>query len=211
MTGKEWVEAFIKSLSELENLARANDKNIYSSDPRWTEFMVKGIMKESMSKKLDCRVACRDNSDNKNSYEYLNIDAMFFDEFAYDYRTSGYRETETEYDPRVLPAAVIEHENKGYGAESKVKDKIAHCLWKLLCIRSDLRVLICYHEDIDGLRKFLENTVNAGKLAKRLTGELFVIIGDCSRDGDSWERREDIENYFKIFELRNDQLEEFTE
>jgi hypothetical protein len=203
MTGKQWIEAFIGSLSEPTNLDRANDKGCYNSDLLWTEFMVKRVMKDTMAKELDCRVTCRDQNDKKNSGEYLNIDAMFFNERDY---TLEYEKSGTDYDPRVLPAAVIEHENEGSG-----EDKIAHCLWKLLCIRSKLRVLICYHKDIDGIREFLENTIRNGKLAEGLTGELLVVIGDSSRNDDPWEKRDDIENYFKVFEWKNNRIEKFSD
>lgn len=206
MTGKRWIEAFIESLSEPTNLARANDPNIKDSDPLWTEFMVKEVMKETMVKKLCCSVTCRDQNDKKNSGEYLNIDAMFFNES--DYHTPAYLKMEDKalYDPRVFPAAIVEHENEG----SK-KGKIAHCLWKLLCVRSQVRVLICYHKNIEEIRKFLENTIRNGKLAEGLTGELLVVIGDSSRNDDPWEKRDDIENYFKVFKWKSNRIERFTE
>lgn len=204
MTGRQWVESFIESLFELRN--RANNKKYYNSDSRWTEFIVKEVMKEAMGKKIGCRVACRDQNDRENSGEYLNIDAMFFDNSAYESRAYLDVKEKTNYDPRVLPLVVVEHENAGSD-----NDKIAHCLWKLLCLRSQLRVLICYQEDIDKMRKFLENTIRVGKLAEGLIGELLVIIGDSSKDDVPWEKRDDIKNYFKVFEWKNNYLEKFTE
>ncbi len=204
MTGKQWVEFFIESLFELKD--RANDEKYKNSNLLWTEFMVKEVMKEVMGNKIDCRVTCRDQNDKKNSGEYLNIDAMFFNES--DYKNPEYLKVEgiTDYDPRVLPAVIVEHENEGSG-----KDKIAHCLWKLLCIRSSLRVLICYNKDIEEIKEFLENTIRDGKLTDGLMDELLVIIGDSSKDGVLWEKRDDIKNYFKVFQWKNSRLEKFTE
>lgn len=204
MTGKRWAESFIESLFELRD--RANDEKYKNSNSLWTEFMVKEVMKEAMRKKIGCRVTCRDQNDRKNSGEYLNIDAMFFNEF--DYQTPEYLKVEdkTAYDPRVLPTAVVEHENEGSG-----EDKIAHCLWKLLCIRSQLRVLICYHKDIEEIREFLENTIRDGKLAEGLTDELLVIIGDSSKNGILWKERDNIKKYFSIFEWKNNRLEKLSE
>ncbi len=204
MTGKQWIKSFIESL--FEQRTEANDKKYDNNSTLWTEFMVKTVMKEIMSKKIDCRVTCRDKDDRENSGEYLNIDAMFFNES--DYHAPGYLKMEdnTLYDPRFLPVAVVEHENEG----SK-KSKIAHCLWKLLCIRSSLRVLVCYHKDIEGIRELLENTIRDGKLTEGLTDGLVVIIGDSSKDDVPWEKRDDIRNYFKIFEWENNHLKKFTE
>lgn len=202
MDGSRWVKLFIDSL--FERRAKANDKKCYDSNSLWTEFMVKEVMKKTMAKKLNCKVTCRDQGDKKISGEYLNIDAMFFNKS--DYENSDYKKSKTVYDPRVLPVAVVEHENEGSG-----KDKIAHCLWKLLCICSQLRVLICYHKNIELLRAFLENTIRAGKLAKGLAGDLFVIIGDSSEDDVPWEKKGAIKNYFNIFKWKNNRLEKFTD
>lgn len=207
MTGKQWVESFVESLFELRDLANdekyEKDKN---GDTLWTEFMIGKVIKDALGKKLTCHVACRDQNDRENSGEYLNIDAMFFNNL--DYQKQVYLKVKniTDYDPRVLPAAVVEHENEGSG-----KDKIAHCLWKLLCIRSHLRILICYHKDIEEIREFLENTIRGGKLTEGLMGELFVIIGDSSKNDVPWKERDDIKNYFNIFEWKNNHLEKFIE
>jgi hypothetical protein len=202
VTGKQWVEAFIESLFELKE--RANSEKYNNSDTLWTEFMVKEVMKEVMAKKVDCQVTCRDQDDNKNSGEYLNIDAMFFNKSDY---TPEYQKSKTEYDPRVIPAVIVEHENEGSG-----EDKIAHCLWKLLCVRSGLRVLICYHKNIEEIKEFLEKTIRNSKLVNGLTDdELFVIIGNSLKNKILWEKPNDIKEYFSIFEWKNNRLERFVE
>ena len=180
MRGKQWIDSFMKSLNELE------DQSNTKSDGEWTKFMAK-VMK-AMEKKTNWRVISRDSEERRDSGEYLNIDAMFLDKSAYPSNWNI-----GDWDPYILPSAVVEHEND-YGFE-----KIAYCLWKIVCIRAEVRVLICYQnnkEKIDSLTKYLEKIVKKSKLMEKVQGELFVIIGNDEEKKSSWKK------YFKIFEWR---------
>ena len=98
-------------------------------------------------------------------HEYLSQDVMAF----------------VEGKPRwSFPAAVMELENR------QDEDHIAYALWKVLCVRAELRVVYCYRRsgsEVAALVQFLQNDVIAamgiqGRMA--LTGQTLVVVG--SRD-----------------------------
>ncbi len=126
--------------------------------------------------------------------EYLNIDAFYFDNSEYDLPVG----IGDEEDPFVLPTAVVELEN------SLETNKIKYCAWKLLCVRSQIRVLVCYQKGVDNvtsLVKHLENVIWQKGLMKHDAGDLLVIIGNDKKSDSGWE------DYYSIFEWRNDKLE----
>ena len=83
-------------------------------------------------------------------------------------------------------------------------NKITYCAWKILCVRAPIRVLICYQKSMDkilSLSKHLEDVIWQRGLLKGDDGELLVIIGNDKKGDSNWE------DYFSIFEWRNDGLE----
>jgi len=157
----------------------------------WTEFM-RRVMKR-VGDKMNCRVAQLRPENKEESGEYLNIDAVFIDRAEYDPRKKY-----DKWDPFVLPRAVVELENS-YDIE-----KISYCLWKILCVRAPIRVLICYQKGADKvatLKQRLEDVIWQGSLVKGTDGDLLVIIGNDPGDKLPWEE------YFSVFEWRNDRLE----
>jgi len=102
--------------------------------------------------------------------EYLALDVMAFGDEEKRWR---------------FPKAVIELEN------SLQPDRIAYSLWKVLCVRADLRIVICYRKtgaEASNLVDFLSKDVVAamgipGRL--RLQGETLVVVGS----------REDVQNF----------------
>jgi hypothetical protein len=94
--------------------------------------------------------------------EYLGIDVMAFAQGKTRWR---------------FPAAVIELEN------SQTDDRVAYSLWKVLCLRADLRIVFCYRRTVakgSALVKSLrEEAIEAIGLAGRmkLEGETLVVIG----------------------------------
>jgi uncharacterized protein YgbK (DUF1537 family) len=79
-----------------------------------------------------------------------------------------------------FPVAVFELEN------STANDRVAYSLWKVLCVRSQLRVVFCYRQDSgDGsklVRHLAAEVARAMEIPERtaLTGETLVVVG--SRD-----------------------------
>jgi len=148
---------------------------------------------DGVAEKMNCRVARLRPENKELSGEYLNIDAVFIDK-AEDDLIEG-----SKWDPFVLPRAVVELENRDD------RMKISYCLWKILCVRAPIRVLICYQSNTDKvtiLKRHLEGVIWQGSLMKGTDGDLLVIIGDESAgDEASWGK------YFSVFEWRNDRLE----
>jgi hypothetical protein len=148
---------------------------------------------------MNCRVVRRRQKlkDKKLSGEYLNIDAVFIDDAEYD--LSG-----EERDPFALPRAIVELEN------SYDPWKISYCLWKILCVRSPIRVIVCLQKGkhkVAALKQKLEDVIWQGSLTKGTDGDLFVIIGDDSlaRTKAPWR------DYFTVYEWRNERLEKIEE
>jgi hypothetical protein len=152
-----------------------------------------GKVLQLVGKKIDCDVTMRRDITKKDEYsgEYLNIDSMFIDKDA--------EWNEEDWNPLVLPTVVAELENK---YENK---DIIYSLWTILCIRAEIRVLICYQETtgkVNSLKSSIDRMITQEKLMQGEDSELLVIIGDDSKDEDSeWNQ------YFKVFEWRNDRLE----
>lgn len=190
MRGMLWLYYFTRVI---ESEYRKHPKDKEWTDRQWTEFM-KCVM-DDVGKKMNCYVARLRPGDKEFSGEYLNIDAVFIANAEYDLLKSG-----SKWDPFVLPQAVVELENR-YDVE-----RISYALWKILCVRAPIRVLICYQKGADkimSLKKHLESVIWQGSLMKGTGGDLLIIIGD-----DSLEAETPLGEYFKVFEWRNDRLEE---
>jgi hypothetical protein len=97
--------------------------------------------------------------------EYLAIDVMAFAEGDKQWR---------------FPAAAIELEN------SQSYEHVAYSLWKVLCLRSELRMVFCYCRNPGDRAKVIsymkESVIAAMRLPERvqLSGETVVVVG--SRD-----------------------------
>ena len=190
MRGKLWLKHFAKVIGEEEEKWKSEGKDMWCGRPEWTKFM--GDVMDGVGEKINCYVIRR-REEKEHSGEYLNIDAFFIDKAEYALKH--------KWDPFVLPRAVVELENEGD------PDIISSCLWKILCVRSPIRVLICYQPDADGvqtLSKHLEDVIWQGSLMRGEDGDLLVIIGNQTVKAElgDWEWRE----YFTIFEWRNDRL-----
>ncbi len=76
-----------------------------------------------------------------------------------------------------FPVAVFELEN------STADDRVAYSLWKVLCVRSQLRVVFCYRQDSgDGsklVRHLAAEVARAMEIPERtaVTGETLVVVG----------------------------------
>lgn len=189
MRGKVWIEAFMKSLKTLEN------ESYGKTDAGWTTFIGK-VLKE-VGRETRCYVAMKYTitEENEHSGEYLGIDAWFIDNADFDDWDND------NWDPPVLPSAVAELEN------SYDLNQITYDLWKMLCIRAPVRVLICYQskaDEVKSLRMRLEDVIQQRGLMKGAGGELLVIIGN-----DSVSEESEWSEYFKVFEWRYDGLETY--
>ena len=194
MTGRLWLNYFTRVVvSEYQKHSEVEEWR----DTAWTKFMQSAM--DRIAEGMNCQLARIRSENEDESGEYLNIDAMFIDDAAYILPEKKY----DEYDPFVLPRVVVELEN------SRKIDKISYCLWKILCVRAPIRVLICYQKDADKittLKHNLEDVIWQGSLMKESDGDLLVIVGDDGlREEASWEE------YFSIFEWRSDKLEKIED
>ena len=186
--GRLWAESFLAFLKKARY-----PRNPWK-DAAWTEFVGKAVAR--VAERMGCysRMRRKRAGKGEDSGEYFNIDAIFFDLKSYDRLEFG-----KDYDPFVLPQMAVELENR-YNL-----GKISYCLWKLLCIRSPLRVLICYQKSKSGLRilpKRLSAVIKKGRLAEGDSGQLLVIVGDETPGEDvAWEE------YYSAFEWRNGSLQ----
>jgi len=95
--------------------------------------------------------------------EYLGLDAIAFEPV-------GVRRWR-------FPVAVFELEN------SVTDDRVAYSLWKVLCIRAQLRVVFCYRQDGPEGAKLVRHlsveAMQAMELSERavLLGETLVVVG----------------------------------
>jgi hypothetical protein len=188
MNADAWLKAFKESVIAL------NDESNVSSDAEWAKFMRKVIL--LTGEKTDCfAVMKRDNRAEANySYQYLNLDVVYIDNSAYN------NWNDDSWDPPVLPSAVLEMVNSTYNT-----GEILHSLWKLLCIRTSLRVLIFYQSNSRNLRNvmsILENTVQRYGLMNNDGGELLAVMGDdsCGNDAE-WSE------YLTILKWQQDRFE----
>jgi hypothetical protein len=99
----------------------------------------------------------------ESRHEYLGIDVMAFPAEGNNWR---------------FPISAIELEN------SSKEDRIAYSLWKVLSIRTQLRIVFCYRpeqEDAPKLIRYLKDSVvNAIAVSDMLAinGETLVVVGN---------------------------------
>ena len=115
--------------------------------------------------------------------EYLALDVMAFAEGDKTW---------------LFPTAVMELEN------SREVDKIAYSLWKVLCVRAEIRVVFCYRKNADAAPALIQHlrreVVGAMGLHGRvgLEGRTFVVVGSRN-DADTFPY-----GFFKWWELNTD-------
>jgi len=99
--------------------------------------------------------------------EYLALDAMAFEK-------SGERTWR-------FPVAVFELEN------SKQDDYVAYDLWKVLCVRTRMRAVICYRKDVqkgvDLVQYLTHQVVQSMGIEERqlVRGETMVVVGSRAK------------------------------
>lgn len=216
MRGRLWLRIFFKALETAKK--RTPDFEKLERDRDWTNFM--GEVMDEVGRNMGCKVVRRRETLSEKqledmtpeekevalanfakgyweeSREYLNIDAVFINESEYGLHTWGGKGI--QYGPLALPEAVAELEN------SWDVDRICYCLWKILCIRASVRVLVCYQKNeemINSLRQRLENIIWGSSLMKGTDGDLLAIIGQEDMQMKTWSE------YFSVFEWRHDSLE----
>lgn len=177
-----WLKHFAKIIDR-----KYEDKEWTSA--QWTEFM--GRVLDDVAERINCHVVRRRQKKKEGSWEYLGIDAVFIDSSEYDSMK------ESDWNPVGIPCAAVELEN------SYDQKRISYCLWKLLCVRAALRVLICYQNNqvnVNNLKERLENLIWQGNLMKGTDDDLLIIIGSEKGKELPWR------NYFTAYKWRSNRL-----
>lgn len=159
----EWRTAFWDTIQDYKNSNSLRDAALSGKLGLWTQEMTTVVVSAmgqmgwkaaAKSHRLDLLPEARS--------EYLGIDVMGFSD-------EGGRWS--------FPAAAVELEN------SKKDDRIAYSLWKVLCVRADLRAVFCYRKepgDASALKHYLqESVVKSIRVNSRavMEGETVLVIG----------------------------------
>lgn len=158
-----WRSAFWTTIQNYENANSLRDAALSGKLGLWTTEMTAVVVSamESMGWKAAAKSHKLDLLPETRS-EYLGIDVMGFSD---------------EGSKWSFPAAAVELEN------SKKDDRIAYSLWKVLCVRADLRAVFCYREKSEGastLKHYLQETVvKAMRVESRagMEGETVLVVG----------------------------------
>ncbi|MCY2928836.1 MAG: hypothetical protein NTV86_04955 [Planctomycetota bacterium] len=170
---RTWREAFDAVLQDRASAERLKECSIREQLTEWTTALTEvcvraceamGWRASAKGHKLELLPEAR--------HEYLGMDLMAF----------APEEGQTTWR---FPTAVMELENV-------LRDsRIGYSLWKVLCVRADLRVVFCYRSNrrqaADLVRYLRDEVVQAMSIRDRtdLSGETLVVIG-CREDAESF-------------------------
>jgi hypothetical protein len=164
---QRWFEAFMRAVKTHETSTTLREAMQTGMLKHWTQALT-GIVVGTFAQ-LGWQGAARGHKSDLLPVarsEYLALDVLAF-ESAGDRRWR-------------FPVGVFELEN------SPADDLVAYSLWKVLCVRANLRVVFCYRRDAnDGaelVRHLADEVVQSMEIPKRsgLGGETLVIVGSRS-------------------------------
>jgi hypothetical protein len=160
---ERWKNTVFRLLQRHERAALLREAALTERLREWTAaltdvvvqaFAAEGLQAAAIGNRLTALPVARS--------EYLSVDVMAFADGG-----AGWQ----------FPAAVVELENSGND------DLVAYSLWKVLCIRADLRVVFCYRKTEDAtaalVRRLRDDVIGSMKIDFRLglEGETFVVVG----------------------------------
>ena len=161
--GAEWKQRFFDIVQRQRYALPLQEASLTSRHKRWTEILT--AVAVQVCEAAAWQAAAKGHRLEflpKPGSEYLGIDVMAFED-------SGERWS--------FPIAAIELEN------SRKDDRVGYSLWKVLCIRTQLRMVFCYRTSKDAgsaLVTYLnEHVVNSLGIENRtnMTGETIVVMG----------------------------------
>ena len=162
----EWQSAFMQTVQKYENAISLKEAAMDERLGDWTTELTAVVVATCNSVGWQASaIGHKLGMLPVSQFEYLGLDVMAFADGEKRWR---------------YPVAVFELENR------MDDDRIAYSLWKVMCVRADLRVVFCYRRSSEAgsaLIRFLrDEVVHAMDLAARakLEGETLVVIG--SRD-----------------------------
>lgn len=164
MIKNQWKEAFLRTVQHYESASLLRVAALDERLADWTAYLTEAVVQTCDS--LGWMSAAKGNKLHilpVPHSEYLTLDVMAFAPIS----AGGW----------IFPKAVAELEN------SPEEERIAYSLWKVLCVRSDLRIVFCYRRnfaDAPALVSYLgHEVVLALPVADRmnLKGETYIVVG----------------------------------
>lgn len=164
-----WLAKFMETLRHHDASAALRDAALKAQLAPWTQALTTIVVGtcEGMSWKSAAR-GHRSSLLPVPRQEYLSLDVVAF-ESAGDRRWR-------------FPVAVFELEN------SLDDDRVAYSLWKVLCVRAQLRVVFCYREDstqgsrlVSYLSTEVTRTIEASERTQ-LAGETLLVVGSRNQN-----------------------------
>lgn len=166
MTLGQWKESFLRTIRRHEYSSLLREAAVQECMGDWTKCLTDAVIESCES--LGWKASAKGHQLQHlpiSHYEYLTLDIIAFG---------------SESGRWPFPIAVMELEN------SPAADRIAYSLWKVLAVRSPLRVVFCYRRTLEEgsvLVRFLQDEVimPMGLSARMaLDGDTLVVVG--SRD-----------------------------
>ncbi len=160
---KTWQQRFFEVVQARDAADSLRDASLQEDMTAWTTVLTEAVVMTcramgwtatAKGHRLDLLPVPRS--------EYLSLDAVAFSDGPGRWR---------------FPKAIMELENNSQ------EDRIAYSLWKVLCVRADLRVVFCYRKDAEEgapLVRRLRDAVIGGMATAHLTslhGETIVVVG----------------------------------
>lgn len=161
-----WWEHFLREIQHPSKSSPLRECSLNESLMEWTRLTTECVVNTCKAVGWDATArGHRIDRLPESSSEYLSLDVMAFPR------------RETISSPWPIPVAVFELEN------SQRNERVAYSLWKILCVRSSIRIVYAYRRDWEQARLLVNELaaqVVAGiSLADRLsiTGETAIITG----------------------------------
>jgi hypothetical protein len=170
---KPWREAFLNVVQEPEVAAPLKTASLAEDLKTWTACLTAAVV--SSCHQLGWLAAAKGHRLDElpqPGQEYLNMDVMAFSGSP----TAGRWR---------LPIAAFELENH------RTDDRVGYSLWKVLCLRTELRVVFAFRRDWEESRRSVDaigrDVVGSLSVAERMavTGDTALIIGNRG-DGESF-------------------------
>ncbi len=190
----QWSAAFVEALRPLEVSELLKEASLDQNLSAWTTLLT-GVVVRSCEV-LGWPAAGKGHPLGvlpQRGQEYLGIDVMAFPP----------RSEPNDDAPRwPFPLAVFELEN------SPRDDRVAYSLWKVVCVRAELRVVFAYRRDWsqvqDLLRALKREVVDGYSIDERMSlGEQTLVVTGSRGEGETFPY-----GYFKIWRL-NPNIGEF--
>jgi hypothetical protein len=180
---KDWRDAFFKEVQAHETALRLKEAALEERLTDWTAALTAVVV--ATCNQMGWRASAKSHKFDLlpvQRSEYLALDVMAFRDAKKRWR---------------FPIAVMELENQ------LPDDQIGYSLWKVLCVRAELRLVFCYRrtskDAINLLRYLRDEVIDAMGLPGRLKldGHAVVVVG-CRDESATFPY-----GFFKWWELEN--------